>query len=86
MKIPRIDMTSVAALPNGEGCINQIGLRADPAVPDGGAPNGNSAPVMVQFNKCDIAAGTGNNTGDARVPAPESLVGLPTAILSWQVE
>ena len=85
MKIAWIDMTSIA-LPNGGRCINQIRLRAEPAVPEGPLTNGHATPDMVRFNKCDIAAATGYTPIDSGAPAPEDLVGLPTNILSWQVE
>ena len=86
MKIPRIDMTSVAALPNPGRCFNDIGLKTDPAKSEGVIPDGNSTPVMVRSKEHDIAEAAGDNTMDVRVPAPKSPVGQPTNILSCQVE
>lgn len=86
MKIPRIDMTSVAAFPKGGRCINDIRSKAGQVVPDDGIPKGNGTPVMVRSNEPDIAAAAGDNTMEARVPAPESPAGQPTNILSCQVE
>lgn len=86
MKIAWIDMPSVAVLPNAGRRFNDIGSKAGQVVPDDGIPKGNGTPVMVRSNEPDIAAAAGDNTMDARVPAPESPVGQPTNILSCQVE